>query len=110
MVTQYGMDEEVGPATYESDSSPFLGPGATGMRRRTYSEETAREIDSAVRELLQAAFEQARAILSANREALETGAKELLANEKLDEAELAAIFSQMQATSLEPAAASAARD
>ena len=28
MVTQYGMNEEVGHASYESESSPFLGPGA----------------------------------------------------------------------------------
>jgi cell division protease FtsH len=109
MVTQYGMDEGVGHATYESDSSPFLGPGATGIRRRTYSEETAREIDSAVRELLQTAFSQARAVLSANRKALEAGAKDLLANEKLGETELAAIFAQMENASMETAAASSTR-
>jgi cell division protease FtsH len=109
MVTQYGMDEGVGHATYESDSSPFLGPGATGIRRRTYSEETAREIDSAVRELLQTAFAQARAVLSANRKALEAGAKDLLANEKLGETELAAIFAQMENASMETAAASSMR-
>ena len=77
-----------------------MGPGAAaGLRPRSYSEETAREIDSAVRELLDTAFEQARAVLSENRRALEAGAETLLENEKLDETELAAIFAQMDKSS-----------
>ena len=52
MVTRYGMGGELGPVTYESEPDGFLGQ-VTGTRR-LYSEATAREIDVAVREVVEA--------------------------------------------------------
>ena len=49
MVTRYAMVPGLGPVTYDNESQSYLGPQA--MSRRTFSEETAREIDSAVREI-----------------------------------------------------------
>ena len=50
IVTQYGMEELLGHATYESPQSSFLGESI--IKPRVYSEETAREIDCAVKSLV----------------------------------------------------------
>jgi len=93
MVTRYGMGGTLGPVTYESEPNGFLGP--LGGSRRLYAEETAREIDVAVREMVQASFDRARGILARNRALLDEGAKELLARETLAGTELAALLGRM---------------
>jgi cell division protease FtsH len=88
MVTRYGMYEKLGLATYEETPTPFL-PGAPAIpRERQFSEETAREIDCAVRDMLKRAFDAARHILEENREALDAGARDLLEKETLSADEL----------------------
>ena len=92
MVTQYGMDEKLGNVAYERQRSPFLGsPTAEPWIDRSFSEETAREIDCAVRQLVEQAFAKATSVLQQHREALERGAQALLRQETLNEMELAAI-------------------
>ena len=60
MVTRYGMDEKLGMVSLESERSPFLQmPGELATVRRDYSEETAHEVDCAVRDLITTAFERA---------------------------------------------------
>jgi cell division protease FtsH len=81
MVTRYGMGAALGPVTYETEPAPFLGQ-AYGSQR-LYSEETARDIDVAVRGIVEAQFQRARAILAANRSLLGDAAATLLANETL---------------------------
>ncbi len=81
MVTRYGMGATLGPVTYETEPAPFLGQ-AYGSQR-LYGEETAREIDVAVRGVVEAQFQRARAILAANRSLLGDAAATLLANETL---------------------------
>src|SRR5256885_5223496 len=81
MVTRSGMGAALGPVTYESEPTTFLGQ-AYGSRRR-YGEETAREIDVAVRGMVEAQFQRAQAILLANRALLDGAAGLLLANETL---------------------------
>jgi len=83
MVTRYGMHDKLGQMTYEEPRQSFLGESILGATPRNYSEETAREIDCAVRELTTSAREQALAILTANREQLEQGAVLLLEKETL---------------------------
>jgi len=104
MVTRFGMGRPLGPVTYESEPNTFLGPMAGTTR--LYAEETAREIDVAVREIVDAAFERARAILTRNRPILEEGAKALLAKETLADAELSAVLEKV--TGEEPRIAAAA--
>jgi cell division protease FtsH len=58
---------------------------------REFSESTAREIDCAVRELVEGAYQKALAILRGRREVLEKGAALLLEHETLSEAELKAL-------------------
>jgi cell division protease FtsH len=90
MVTRYGMGGKLGPVSYHTEPEGFLGQ-VTGTRR-LYSEETAREIDLAVRELVDAAFRRARAILELNRPVLDQGARTLLARETLTGDDLAGLL------------------
>jgi len=66
--------------------------GQVSGPRRLYSEETAREIDLAVRELVEHAFRRARGSLEQNRAVLEESARQLLARETLAGDELAAVL------------------
>ncbi|HEY5666214.1 MAG TPA: ATP-dependent zinc metalloprotease FtsH [Gammaproteobacteria bacterium] len=91
MVTRYGMDEQLGHATYETEHPSFLGMPQSPARHRL-SEATAQRIDESVRQIVQTAFERATALLEENRVLLNEGAAQLLARETLDESELAALF------------------
>jgi cell division protease FtsH len=93
MVTRFGMGEGLGPVTYESEPNGFLGQ-VTGTRR-LYAEETAREIDVAVREIVEAAFDRARAILVKNRALLDESARALLEKETLADQELATVLGKV---------------
>ncbi|MDF9391112.1 MULTISPECIES: ATP-dependent zinc metalloprotease FtsH [Methylococcus] len=89
MVMRYGMYEKLGHVTYEAERPTFLGGPAVPDMRRGFSEETAREIDCAVREIVTGAFKTATLILEQRRESLERGAKLLLEKETLVEEDLA---------------------
>ncbi len=85
MVMRYGMHAKLGHVAYESERPAFMQvPGAMSVTRE-YSEDTAREIDAAVRDITRAAFDRAVGILKERRETLERGARELLAHETLGE-------------------------
>jgi len=89
IVTRYGMDEKLGMVSLESERSPFLQvPGEFVSVRRDYSEQTAHEVDCAVRDLVTAAFERALALLETHRAALEEGSQRLLEKETLSGDEL----------------------
>jgi cell division protease FtsH len=95
MVTRYGMVEGLGNVTYEADNTSFLGgPAPQGWHERTYSETTAREIDLAVKALVEAAFNRTQAILKSRRPILERGARLLLEKETLVEDELRALMAE----------------
>jgi len=83
MVTRFGMHEKLGQMTYEDPRQSFLGEAMLGSTPRNYSEETAREIDCAVRELTTAAREKAASILGKNRKQLKQGANRLIEKETL---------------------------
>lgn len=94
MVMRYGMAEALGHVVYEQSARPLLDridqpqPGAG----RDHGEATAALIDSEVRKLLDAAFEKARAILTARRATLERGAEQLASKETLEAADLQALM------------------
>ena len=92
MVTRYGMEEKLGHVTYDTEPRSFLDvQQRPTMLERQYSEDTAREIDCAVREILDAAYAKASEILTRRRGDLEEGAAALLDKETLTEEELKAI-------------------
>jgi cell division protease FtsH len=84
MVTRFGMSEKLGQMTYEEQRQSFLGDAGLGVNTpRKYSEETAREIDCAVRELTDAARGKATQVLETYRRQLQDGASRLLEKETL---------------------------
>jgi len=83
MVTRFGMVEALGQAVYERRRHAFLGEAALGMKSKEYSEETAREIDMAIKSLISEAFAKATEVLTSRRDDLEGGAKLLLEKETL---------------------------
>jgi len=88
MVMRYGMEEKLGHVTYEAERPLFLGaPGALAQGRE-FSEETAREIDRAVRTIVESAFNKATRILIQARGQLDQGAQLLLQKETLVEEDL----------------------
>ncbi|MEP0232884.1 ATP-dependent zinc metalloprotease FtsH [Roseibium sp.] len=89
MVSRYGMDEALGNRVYSVPRQSFLGQNSGD--ESDVSQETAREIDLAVREKVEAAFTRAKDILTAHRKELEAGAALLLERETLTEADFPAI-------------------
>jgi len=93
MVTRFGMGATLGPVTYETEPTTFLGQ-AYGSRR-LYGEETAREIDVALRGMVETQFQRARALLSTNRALLDDAAALLLASETLGGEQLEEILGRV---------------
>ncbi len=87
MVTRYGMDASLGQAALETERGSFLGQPIEGGGRR-FSEDTAREIDVAVRDRIERVYHQAQEILRRRRPELDQLAKKLLAQETLTADEL----------------------
>jgi cell division protease FtsH len=88
MVLRFGMDDKLGPVAWDTEQGNFLQQPGMFWQRRRYSEETAREIDQAVRARLDRALGRALDILRANRAALDEGAAALLAHETLSGEEI----------------------
>jgi cell division protease FtsH len=89
MVTKYGMNSTVGQRTYAPRPKMFLPAmqdPAVGA-----AEETGREIDVAVRDLVEAGGVAARAILERRRSDLEAGVELLMARETLTAEDFAAL-------------------
>lgn len=82
MVTEWGMSEKVGPLTFgKGDEEIFLGR-ELGLHR-TFSEETARLIDSEIKRLVDTQAALALQLITENREKLDALAKALLEKEAL---------------------------
>ncbi|HET8610074.1 MAG TPA: ATP-dependent zinc metalloprotease FtsH [Burkholderiales bacterium] len=91
MVMRYGMVEKLGPVTYGADRHTFLGNGGPALQEREFSEETAREIDCAVRDIVEQVFDRAVGLIEKHRALLERGAQLLLEKETLNEEDLKAL-------------------
>jgi cell division protease FtsH len=91
MVMRYGMETKLGHVSYEGESARFLDVPQTMTRRHDFSEEVAREIDRAVKAILDAAFENATRVLAQQRSILDRGSTLLLEKETLNEENLRAL-------------------
>ena len=87
MVTKYGMDAKVGQRTYAPAATNF--PAGRAGHRRQAAEATAREIDVAVRDMIEAGEAAARAILEGAAADLDAGVELLIARETLTAEEFA---------------------
>jgi cell division protease FtsH len=91
MVCEWGMNETLGPLSYEKREGPvFLGMGS--QKSREFSEATAQEIDREVRKLVVDGHDRAMQILRENMTALHGVAAALLEKETLDNHEVELIM------------------
>ncbi|TAL04870.1 MAG: ATP-dependent zinc metalloprotease FtsH [Verrucomicrobia bacterium] len=83
MVMHWGMSEKLGNVLYgESQEYVFLGRDM--MRSKDYSEQTAQEIDTEVKRIIEEANRTAKELIATHRDKLEMIAKALLEFETLD--------------------------
>ena len=86
MVCEYGMSD-LGPLTYgKKEQEVFLGRDIA--QARDYSDDTAKQIDVAVRKFVDEAYHSAYKILQDNAEVMHRMSQALLERETLDKAEI----------------------
>ena len=101
MVTQFGMSAALGPmAIGDRDHEVFLGRDIS--HRRETSEKTAELVDSEVKRILESAYNEARRVLSENRDLLESMAESLLERETLDSSDIKLLEEGEDLPPLEP--------
>ena len=107
MVKAYGMSEKLGQLSLETERRALSLAGSGFEAVSDYGPETAREIDSEVRRMLEAQHTRVTALLGARTELLRRAAKVLLEKETLTGGELQAIVAeelmQLPNASSEPA-------
>jgi len=83
MVCEWGMSEKLGPLAFGREHNQvFLGRDIT--EKREYSEDTAKEIDTEIRKLVENAYKQAEDTIKKKRDKLEKLVKALLEKEVID--------------------------
>jgi cell division protease FtsH len=83
MVCEWGMSKKLGPLTFgKKEEQIFLGREIA--QHRDYSEQTAREIDGEVRQIVEEAYDDVRKLISENLDILHRMAEALLIYETLE--------------------------
>ncbi|MDN5341342.1 ATP-dependent zinc metalloprotease FtsH [Oceanotoga sp. DSM 15011] len=83
MVTQLGMSKKIGPIAWgEEEGEVFLGRELTKMKN--YSQDTAKEIDNEIKNLIIESYERAKNILGENKQRLDLLAAYLYGKETID--------------------------
>jgi cell division protease FtsH len=82
MVREFGMSQALGPVGFASGSPMYLG--GEEVRSRPYAEATQRVVDTEVAKLLRQAEQQATALLTDHRDALDRLTELLLERETVD--------------------------
>jgi cell division protease FtsH len=95
MITQYGMSQRLGLATFENTPSATMYPGLA--EKQPYSERTAQSIDAEIVRLLEEAHQRVKETLVEKRELLDALAHALLERETLDRAALDALLRERSA-------------
>lgn len=102
MVTQLGMADELGPVYLGGQEDGLNGTGYNPWEPKEYSDETAQQIDEAVRRLVSEAHDRARGVLDENRSALDAIAQALMREESVDREELTRIVNAHRSPGQEP--------
>ena len=92
MITQYGMSEKFGLMSLESRENQYL----SGRTVLNCSDGTAGEIDQEVMKILKDSYEEAKRLLSENREAMDKIAEFLIEKETITGKEFMKIFRQVK--------------
>lgn len=89
IVARYGMDEDLGHVSYDTDRPGFLGKGdQSSWLNRRYSAATAERMDAKVRDIVEGVFKRARTLLKTNLDLLDQSAQDRLQRATLDETDL----------------------
>lgn len=95
MVTAWGMSDRLGNMAYgKNQENVFMGRDFG--HQRDYSEQVAFEIDEEMKRIVDAKYEEAKELLSSNRDMLEAIAKELLDKETIDAEEFQDIMNRVE--------------
>ena len=101
MVTQWGMNKDIGPiAIEEPDGEVFLGYSIS--QRKNVSEELAAKVDAEIKALVEEAYATCRRVLAEKRDVLEAIAQGLLEYETLTAEEVKALLNGEKLTREEP--------
>jgi cell division protease FtsH len=101
MVCNWGMSEELGPITFgRRDEHIFLGREIS--QPKDFSEETARLIDHAMKNLVEGAYQKAKDLLATHRAELQALAQALLERETLDTQEIDEVINSFKEKPEEP--------
>jgi cell division protease FtsH len=101
MVCKYGMSDKIGPVSFgDDDHDVFLGRDF--VMRKDYSEKKAEEIDEEISNILRGLYDDAKAVLEANRALLDRITEALLERETLDSKDLRALVAGQPLPSLAP--------
>ncbi|WP_159239324.1 ATP-dependent zinc metalloprotease FtsH [Zhongshania aliphaticivorans] len=93
MVTKWGLSDKMGPLMYDdAEEEVFLGRSA-GQQGKSFSGETARQIDEEVRRIIDECYESARKILEEHRGKLDVMADALMTYETIDAKQIDDIMS-----------------
>ena len=90
MVARFGMSKRLGTISYSSDDEVFIG-GSYG-KTRSYSEQTAGQIDDEVKTVIDAAYGKCVEILTTHRDKLDAVTEFLLKNENMTGDEFRAVM------------------
>ncbi len=95
MVCEWGMSEDLGPLTYgKKEEQIFLGREIA--QHRDFSEDTAKQIDAAVKNIVLAASERVTDLLTTNKDILTKVAQELLVKETIMLDDINRIISELR--------------
>ncbi len=93
MVTKFGMSEKLGPLQYgENEEEVFLGRSV--QRHQNVSEETAKLIDSEIRQIVDSCYDLAKKILNEKIDDLHALAKGLIEYETLNGDEITTLLKE----------------
>ena len=93
MVTKWGLSDKLGPLMYDEEHEEvFLGKTA-GSAHSQVSDETAKQIDAEVRDIIDGCYKTAKKILEENRDKLDAMTEALLEYETIDAAQIEDIMS-----------------
>lgn len=92
MVTQYGMSKKFGLIGLATVESKYL----SGQATLNCAESTAAEVDKEVMKILADSYEEAKKLLSENREVLDKIAEHLISKETITGKEFMAIFRELK--------------
>ena len=97
MVTKYGMSENIGVISYDSDDDEvFIGRDLA--HAKAFSENVTAQIDVEVKQIIDGCYAKAKEIILEHKGVLESCAKLLLEKERITRDEFEALFSPAVAT------------